>query len=615
MESNQFINIDKFQILNSIGKGELGEVYKVKEISNEKIYAAKILNIEINPDSTENQEYLQFISKISSILSLNHPTFMQLIGISTSNFDQSPCPTIITEYAHNGSLYNIISSNSLKYLDNTRKLINIYGIATSLQYLHSHNIIHQDLKLENILLDDYLFPKIVDFGLIQIINRFVSESSNKRSPIIHTTKPEYLAPEILNDEQYSMASDVYAFSIIVYEILTGKTVFSDLNFEQVKEKVLVQKERPELSDEILLPYQNLIKKCWSQEPEERPNFDSILNELKNNKDFIVNSINSDEYHDYIDYIDNFNNSTSNNKCIQFDEYLNSIGKTSTITKVTIDNENHSSLFSSIKNFFGKFFSSDNNKPRIEKESFEISSQGCQLRGFILRPIIDRKLPTVIVSHGFGDSTRGTKKYAEIFVEEGYAAICFDFCMSGSGKSSGSSLGMSVLTEKVDLINVLDYVKTLDFVDTDRITLVGCSQGGFVSALAAVERENEIERLIMFYPALCIPDDARRGQMINAKFDPNNVPDRLRALFVKLSSKYVLDVINMDPFKEICSFKKPVLIVHGVKDKLVDISYSRRACEGYPNCKLVEVNGDHGFIFSGFAQGKQATIDYLHSFNS
>lgn len=222
---------------------------------------------------------------------------------------------------------------------------------------------------------------------------------------------------------------------------------------------------------------------------------------------------------------------------------------------------------------------------------------------------------MIVSHGFASCTRDTKKYARVFVDEGFAAVCFDFCMSGSGKSTGSSLGMSVLTEKADLLNVLDYVKTLDFVDQDHITLAGCSQGGFVSALAAAERENEVERLVMYYPALCIPDDARRGQMINAKFDPDHVPDRLRALFLRLSSKYVLDARELDPFREICTFRKPVLIVHGTKDQLVNISYSRRAAQIYPNCRLVEVEGDHGFIFSGFAASKRATIEYLRQVKS
>lgn len=168
---------------------------------------------------------------------------------------------------------------------------------------------------------------------------------------------------------------------------------------------------------------------------------------------------------------------------------------------------------------------------VEKIPFEIDSQGCKLRGFILRPQRAGRLPAVIVSHGFGSCTRDTKKYARVFADEGFAAVCFDFCMSGSGKSSGSSLGMSVLTEKTDLLNVLDYVKRLDFVDPDHITLAGCSQGGLVSALAAAEREAEVERLVLYYPALCIPDDARRGQMINAKFDPDHVPEQFRALFI------------------------------------------------------------------------------------
>ncbi len=160
--------------------------------------------------------------------------------------------------------------------------------------------------------------------------------------------------------------------------------------------------------------------------------------------------------------------------------------------------------------------------------------------------------------------------------------------------------------------MLDFVKGLDFVDPGRITLAGCSQGGFASALAAAEREDEVERLVLYYPALCIPDDARRGQMINAKFDPAHVPEQFRALFVRLGAKYALDAQGLDPFREICGFSKPVLIVHGTKDKLVDISYSRRAAREYPNCRLAEVNGDHGFIFSGFIQGKKATAEFLRS---
>lgn len=243
--------------------------------------------------------------------------------------------------------------------------------------------------------------------------------------------------------------------------------------------------------------------------------------------------------------------------------------------------------------------------------FSIISRSNRLRGIILRPKnVAYPCKAVIVSHGFASNMIITFGYAKTFAQAGCVAVLYDFCMSGSGISGGKSTGMSVLTEKDNLIDVIDYVKSLSFVDENRVSLAGCSQGGLVSALAAAQREDEIENLYLYYPALCIPDDARRGHMITAKFDPDNIPDTFYALNVKLSKKYADDAKALSPYTEICSYKKPVLIIHGIEDSLVDIKYSRRAAEEYPNCTLVEVHGDHGFIKKGFAASKKATLDYI-----
>ena len=76
------------------------------------------------------------------------------------------------------------------------------------------------------------------------------------------------------------------------------------------------------------------------------------------------------------------------------------------------------------------------------------------------------------------------------------------------------------------IAVMDYVRALPYVNKDNIFLMGCSQGGFVSVLVAAKNKYPIKKLCLFYPALCIPDDARAGKMMMAKFDPNNVPELL-----------------------------------------------------------------------------------------
>lgn len=164
---------------------------------------------------------------------------------------------------------------------------------------------------------------------------------------------------------------------------------------------------------------------------------------------------------------------------------------------------------------------------ITVNQFECSRDGLVIRGTEYRPQ-GKKLPVVIVSHGFMADQRSVRNYAKQFAEWGYAAYCFDFnggCLKG--KSDGRTTDMTVFTEKEDLMAVIAYVKSLPYVDAYHLTLMGCSQGGFVSALTAAELNDQVEKLILFYPALCIPDDARRGQMIMAKFDPQNIPETIK----------------------------------------------------------------------------------------
>lgn len=221
-----------------------------------------------------------------------------------------------------------------------------------------------------------------------------------------------------------------------------------------------------------------------------------------------------------------------------------------------------------------------------------------VRGTEYRPA-GEKLPAAIVSHGFMDSQEGTRKYAIELATLGYVSYCFDFC-GGSARrnvSDGVTTEMSVLTEVEDLKAVIAYVQSLDYT-SEELLLAGCSQGGFVSALVAADMPDAVSRLVLFYPALCIPDDARAGRMMFAKFDPNNLPEKFRCGPMKLGRCYPADVIGMDPFREIAGYSGPVLILHGTKDKIVNISYSERAAEVYrktaDTCLYVIEKGAHGF---------------------
>lgn len=247
------------------------------------------------------------------------------------------------------------------------------------------------------------------------------------------------------------------------------------------------------------------------------------------------------------------------------------------------------------------------KINISETVFECQREGLTLRGTEYRPEGD-KLPIAIVSHGFMAFQDTVRQYAKALAEMGCVSFCFDFC-GGSvvkGKSEGKTTDMSVLTEVKDLEAVIDYVKTLPYADVDNILLMGCSQGGFVSALTAVKRKDEIAKLILFYPALCIPDDARAGKMMFAKFDPADIPEMINCGPMKLGRCYVTDVINMNPYEEIKDYSGDVLIVHGTEDKIVKLDYSKKAYEAYLHNGAGEVKperrvelkiingGQHGF---------------------
>lgn len=247
------------------------------------------------------------------------------------------------------------------------------------------------------------------------------------------------------------------------------------------------------------------------------------------------------------------------------------------------------------------------KEGITQSVFMCKRDGLTIRGTEYRPQ-GENLPIAIVCHGFMAFQDTVRQYAILMEELGYASYCFDFC-GGSvikGKSDGKTTDMSVLTEVKDLEAVIDYVRLLPYVNRDSIVLMGCSQGGFVSALVAAKNQYPVEKLCLLYPALCIPDDARAGKMMMAKFDPNNVPELLNCGPMKLGKCYPTAVMQMNPFDEIKPYFVHVCMIHGTKDKIVNPEYSKKAYEAYQSTtpegmdkeKRVQLhfieNGAHGF---------------------
>lgn len=237
---------------------------------------------------------------------------------------------------------------------------------------------------------------------------------------------------------------------------------------------------------------------------------------------------------------------------------------------------------------------------IQTTAFLSSRDGLTIRGREYR-LEDSGLPIAIVSHGFMANQHSVRRYARQLAKWGYAAYTFDFCGGCVlGKSDGHTTDMTVFTEQADLEAVIRYAKSLPYTDASHIILMGCSQGGFVSALAAAKLGAEIEKLVLLYPALCIPDDARAGKMLFAKFDPNNIPETISCGPMRLGRAYAASMLTMNPFDAIAPYQGLVLIVHGAKDSIVDLKYAQQAVTAYDHtaanrCRLIPLeDAGHGF---------------------
>lgn len=219
-----------------------------------------------------------------------------------------------------------------------------------------------------------------------------------------------------------------------------------------------------------------------------------------------------------------------------------------------------------------------------------------------------RLPAVICSHGFGSSYRlCLSAVGERLAAAGFAVCCFDF-YGGSvfSRSGGKMTEMSVFTEQSDLHAVIDRVKRLPLIDPDRIFLFGESQGGFVSAITAADRPADIRGLILWYPAFCIPDDAKRRHPTRQE-----IPDSYRIMGRKVGRIYSEGLYDYDVYEQIAKYEGPVLIVHGDSDRVVDLSYSKKAAACYSSSELTILPHEgHGFSRRGKAQAAARSEQFI-----
>lgn len=248
-----------------------------------------------------------------------------------------------------------------------------------------------------------------------------------------------------------------------------------------------------------------------------------------------------------------------------------------------------------------------NRYQVIVESQTISFGEKKVWGMLFRPETEERRPAVILSHGYNGSGTDFAGECEYFASHGFVAFCYDFC-GGSfrSRSSGSTVDMSVLTEKEDLLAVFDYVRELDAVDNRQIFLFGGSQGGLVSTLVAQEREEKMQGLLLYYPAFCIPDDWREKYPREEE-----IPDSIEFWNMLLGRRYISDAKKLQPYEALKKLDRNVLIIHGELDDVVPLSYAVRARDTCKNAELVVLKDEgHGFTGPGSVKAMEIALRFM-----
>jgi serine/threonine protein kinase len=206
--------MDLYNTIKFLGKGVFSEVYLIQHKQTEELFARKC--IRHNKVNLKDRELL-IMKKIK------HPNIVSFYD----SFEDSNQLNIIIEYCEKGDLQEFLNGRKMK---EKHALHYFYQILQGLNYLHSNNIIHRDIKPQNILIDKYNVCKIADFGFA----RYKEEDT-----LLKTVcgSPLYMAPEIIKKQHYTESADIWSAGVLFYQMLTGSQPFKCSSFYELSKLV------------------------------------------------------------------------------------------------------------------------------------------------------------------------------------------------------------------------------------------------------------------------------------------------------------------------------------------------------------------------------------------
>ncbi|XP_042263869.1 protein-tyrosine kinase 6b [Thunnus maccoyii] len=253
---------EEFTLLEELGSGYFSDVYRGLWKKNINV-AIKI----IKRDSEMNHH--EFHREVQILKSLRHRHLISLFAVCTATTPYY----IITELMEKGSLLNFLRGPEGQLQDVVSLIDMGAQVADGMSYLEEKNSIHRDLAARNVLVGEHYICKVADFGLARVIKEPFYITEDKKIPY------KWSAPEAISHGKFSNKSDVWSFGVLLYEIITyGGVPYPAFSNQEVYQQVTRGYRIPAPSKCPNFLYQIMLK-CWSTEPADRPDFKTLKVQL------------------------------------------------------------------------------------------------------------------------------------------------------------------------------------------------------------------------------------------------------------------------------------------------------------------------------------------------
>ncbi len=254
----------RYSIVKEIGRGNMGKVYEAYDTVLERRVAYKIPSL----DLTHHPELVHdFLREAKSAASLNHPNIVIVYDAGKQGDDYYIAMELIQGKTLKDVLHDKSSLTPRESIKISEQLVR------ALVYAHGSNLIHRDIKPGNIMITDEGVVKLMDFGLAKIIH----DTTQSATKIIGT--PYYMSPEQIKGEKISFETDIYAFGVVLYEMLTGGPPFQkgDIYYHHLHTQPAAPNSIvPEIPDKL----NSIVLKCLQKEPDRRyPSTSELLSAL------------------------------------------------------------------------------------------------------------------------------------------------------------------------------------------------------------------------------------------------------------------------------------------------------------------------------------------------